>query len=404
MSIQETCIYCRSHGPFTAEHVISAGLGGDDRRFMLHDMVCKSCNTDVFSPLECAFLRNSTTALGRIFMQPEGRKRGKKANPPKLEARSKTLVTTQGQIVEIELGSHGRPTILPQLILTGDRQCSITGPEEASLRSFVADLHRVLDASVICVYKDCSIDPPLLRATNLKWEPDGYHEESSGIVDKNPEVYVWRVAMESTTESAITSQARLYKRPNGQIELRVANDIGLAQALTLFRKSLHQVDFTTIELHDISKPLVKLELSFRIDVTERVLAKIGINILAYLLGSEYVCHPKFQSIKTAIRTGTPQIRSFPPEGTSPFATLFSGLPSTSHGFLLAGLLDSEDTCAIVLVARLHGSQIEALTLGQGLPIPKINLPIFFTVDYLNHRIDKYEMMDFVKSYPFNMDA
>src|SRR4051794_23745756 len=43
-----TCIYCDSKGPFSEEHVVPAGLGGDDRDWLLKDCVCAKCNTTVF--------------------------------------------------------------------------------------------------------------------------------------------------------------------------------------------------------------------------------------------------------------------------------------------------------------------------------------------------------------------
>ena len=47
----ETCIYCGEQKPFTAEHVVSAGIGGDDPDWMLTDCICSDCNTKVFAPL-----------------------------------------------------------------------------------------------------------------------------------------------------------------------------------------------------------------------------------------------------------------------------------------------------------------------------------------------------------------
>jgi hypothetical protein len=46
------CIYCGIGGPFSDEHVVSAGLGGDDDEWLLKGCVCRACNTDVFSKLE----------------------------------------------------------------------------------------------------------------------------------------------------------------------------------------------------------------------------------------------------------------------------------------------------------------------------------------------------------------
>ncbi len=49
--VKLNCIYCPSTGPFTDEHVVPAGLGGDDKDWLLKDAVCGVCNTTIFSPL-----------------------------------------------------------------------------------------------------------------------------------------------------------------------------------------------------------------------------------------------------------------------------------------------------------------------------------------------------------------
>lgn len=96
------CIYCTSAGPFSAEHMIPAGLGADDKRFLLRDMVCKVCNTNVFSTLELEWLRNSPTAIARIFMQEKGRQRGSKRQSPKLGAGQKVVITPEGYTAEAD--------------------------------------------------------------------------------------------------------------------------------------------------------------------------------------------------------------------------------------------------------------------------------------------------------------
>lgn len=60
---ESICIYCDGAGPFSDEHVVCAGLGGDDKRFLLVNVVCARCNTDVFSPLELEALRSSPLAI-----------------------------------------------------------------------------------------------------------------------------------------------------------------------------------------------------------------------------------------------------------------------------------------------------------------------------------------------------
>jgi hypothetical protein len=398
----EACIYCGSNGPFSAEHVIPAGLGGDDKRFMLRGMVCKKCNTDIFSPLELEFLRKSPAALGRIFLQPEGRRRGKGANPPKLEASAKEMITPAGYAVEIELGARGRPTILPQLVLVGDREGVSTGSEATPLREYIDRVQILLGASVVCVSKVSNEKAPALYATTYVWNGDQYVERDVLTVLAPPDPSVWSAPLKPNADgSEPKSRARMFLRGNGQIVLKSTEKLGVARALTFFRKLLNQTTFEQMMEQDIENPLVGLSMSFDIAVTGRVLAKVGMNLLAHIAGADYVRHPQFQRVKRSIATGTPAFPLHSTEQKLPIANIFSGLPHTLHGFMIAGIPRPGRTFSLMLNARLYGSQIESVLLGEGLPYPNFSNNIFFTVDYEAHRIERYEMMDFVRAFPFN---
>lgn len=190
---ENTCIYCNSIGPFTAEHVIPAGLGADDKRFLLRDVVCKECNTTIFSPLELAFLRRSPTALGRIFMQSEGRKRGGKGDAPKLDAHSKVLVSPEGYTTEIELTAHGRPIVLPQLILVADDRCSPTGTDFDGLNIFISDARALLGTTVISASRIDSFNGPNFNLAHLTWDGTKYIELEKSESSKLPNPHVWEI-------------------------------------------------------------------------------------------------------------------------------------------------------------------------------------------------------------------
>lgn len=368
---------------------------------MLRGMVCKTCNTIIFSPLEREFSRKAPAALGRIFLQPEGRRRGKTANPPKLEAKSKVLIAPEGYPVEIELGSRARPIVLPQFVLVGERDCQTTGSDETLLREYVEEARTLLAATVTCVRNEAVEGVRLLLATTYTWGPDGYERAETHSVPKPPVQCVWDVTLEPNKDgSEPTSRARMFRRENGQIVLRVTANLGVEKALTYFRKVLEQTNFETITGRDIENPAVKLEMSFDVDVIGRVIAKIGINLLAHLVGSDYVKHPQFQRIKRAILRGTPEIQLLSTEQKIPIANIFSGLPITQHGFIIAAQPGPFRTCSLAVVTRLYGSLTEMITLGEGLPWPNLPNHMFFTVDYQTHRIERYEMLDFVRAFPF----
>src|SRR5471030_2615714 len=84
------CIYCGLLRPFNDEHVFPAGLGGDDRAFMLRDLVCETCNSETFSRMEAGLMRNSPEAFARVHSQSRGRKRKKSSGGPKFQPKSIT--------------------------------------------------------------------------------------------------------------------------------------------------------------------------------------------------------------------------------------------------------------------------------------------------------------------------
>ncbi|MCB1327326.1 MAG: hypothetical protein KDK35_18970 [Leptospiraceae bacterium] len=71
-TLTSSCIYCGRSEPAvtfaSAEHVFPAGIGG--KVCLARGTVCDSCNTELFSRLELAFLRNSFVSLPRQFYGP----------------------------------------------------------------------------------------------------------------------------------------------------------------------------------------------------------------------------------------------------------------------------------------------------------------------------------------------
>lgn len=141
---KSSCIYCDGPGPFSGEHVISAGLGADDDRFLLVDMVCRRCNTDVFGNLEREVLRSSPIAVARAFMQPHGRDRGKHTTAPGIQAQHKQMATASGYPDEVDFGMHAKPIVLPQLKMIGEKEFESSAASLDELRNFVTSLSTML--------------------------------------------------------------------------------------------------------------------------------------------------------------------------------------------------------------------------------------------------------------------
>src|SRR5471032_1486964 len=133
------CIYCGLQRPFNDEHVFPAGLGGDDRAFMLRDLVCETCNSETFSRMEAGLMRNSPEAFARVHSQSRGRKRKKSSGGPKFQPESITAFLPEGGDAEAEIRAGGQVVLLPQFSLR-ESQVQGQGSDVSELKQFAASL------------------------------------------------------------------------------------------------------------------------------------------------------------------------------------------------------------------------------------------------------------------------
>ena len=173
------CFYCGNQGPFTEEHVVCAGLGGDDRAWLLKDCVCGTCNTDIFSKLETKFLRASPVALARLFLQPRTRDKTKRSLGA-AEGQLCRRTHGTGILLEAELGAGGNSVILPQLVIVDAQQAAVTGPDAASVAVFLSDLQKALSDEVTLIEKAKQGFEVVYEATPLSWKDGGYAVGEAG--------------------------------------------------------------------------------------------------------------------------------------------------------------------------------------------------------------------------------
>lgn len=394
------CVYCKSNGPFSDEHLIPAGLGGDDRRFLLKDLVCADCNTRVFSPLEAAFLRSSPVAIARMFMQPTGRRRGAKRSTPKVDAQLKSMVPPDGPPVEVELGLRGSPVTLSQIIFLSDSECNVTGVDNETVARFLEKARALLAEAVLLVEKRAAEDRSVcFDIKRFVWSTDHYVLESQMVSPVAPKVCVWQASLNGTDHNGSVEHARFFERREGQIVLRHSK-LAPDHALTFFRKAAWQVDLTAATVREIQNPLVHVGgMSVDIHIASRVVAKIGINLLTFIAGDSYVSQPQFDSIKQTVLSGQPRLPIMTTDATEGFAPMFAGVPEGLHAFMVCSANLPDGTFSIMVIAQLYGSGIEVARLGEHLTRPLAESPVFFTVDYAEHVIERHTLRDFVKKFP-----
>ena len=379
-----------------------AGLGGDDKRFLLKGLVCGHCNTDIFSPLELQFMRSSPVALGRIFLQPHGRGKGRKASRSSLQTKSATIADPNENILlEVELQPSGKPVVLPQFVFT-DRSIGIIirCSDPASATNFLDSIRALLADKLSIIEKASGRKTERFHITGADWSANGYSVGSAIPAKRPPERGLWIDKLQSSVDAkGPPNFPRLFQRPTGQFVLRVDDETRIGPLLTALRTKLgvSNGQITAIG-QKIEQPSLHMTFDMQIDVMERVLAKIGVNFAIHELGDAFVRHSGFDEIKKAILLGGTRIRVTLVEDGTALKEVFSAIPHSLHAMALTAVPEGPGQCHLALLIQLYGSSTWAVSLAENVPRPSVPLPIFFTVDYKNHKIERLNPIEFIQAY------
>ena len=385
---EPTCIYCGETGSFSDEHVFPAGLGGDDQRFMLKDLVCEHCNTKIFSKLESKMMRESAPALARIFLQPQGRGSGKKASKPKLNVPvNETQCPNTDVWMESDIGPGGEPIILPQLIMTPEG-ITPTGPDLNSVRTFITRLADAFETQVQTVDKQRDDQGSNFIVMTLNWSGDKYEVSAEESSAKPPKKAIW---IERQSKEPSENEARLFLRNGGNLVLRAHNPEHARLWLSHVKLNLSAIQ--TSQPHKsgkIDRPNMHIGMLHNDNAYMRVLAKIGMNLAIHTYGEAFCRHPAFDNIKGIILTGQPS--AVWPVDDGSFKLVLSQIRGDHHAMMLAPHKNAESNYSMLFVIRLYGGPVHVVQLAaEYLPKPPIELPMFFSVNYVTHSIRQIEL-------------
>lgn len=394
-----TCMYCNGAGPFTDEHVFPAGLGGDDGRYMLKGLVCKTCNTDIFSKLEVVVARRGPEAFARLFLQPEGRGTGKKASIPSIQTEVTSFIDPNTKhVLEAALLAGGVPVVLPQVVFSG-KTLGLTGPSMDQIHAFRDSLKATLQDELSVIKKDGKGAHAVFHVEHYRWREDGYALVRSETCEKPPKRGIWRedLRIPEPAEPGARYVARLFKRSEGQLVLRVLSDIGIHQHLSVLRQEWPNLTVTgQPSVESVEKPSMHVGMSVTADATPRVLAKIGVNVVCHEHGERYVRQPVFDEIKRAILTGNEAVQHWLVPEDDPVQLLFAAVPSTLHIVMITAYAGPGGKTLFAAFMRLYGGPLYTVKLAEG-RFPE-QPPVFFTVDYQQHVIRRYDVMEWAQTY------
>lgn len=391
-SLSKTCIYCGESNPFTNEHVFPAGLGGDDKKFLLKGLVCGKCNTGVFSTLELELMRNSPYGLARLYMQPTGRGKGSKAKPPVLNVDSCEMIDPlTGEISEAEMTVGGVPIVLPQVQISG-AAFRLCGSDDNRLTHFLAGLTPLMSETLNVITKVQTEGKSQYEVAELCWTLDAYQLKSTSRALKPP-VGIWLARLRDQDDQA-PSWPRLFQKSQGQYVLRVAGESDAARLLTQLRKTLPKMvasdmpDPTAIERPSISVSMAMTPQNFF-----RALAKIGVNLSCYEYGDQAIRAPSFDRIRSIILNASEVV---PLTHVPEVEKIFDMDKRPVHVAILFPMTLSGSGIALVFSIRLYGGTVQALRLAEDVRLSADSSPVVFIVHYLENRIERLSIESYIR--------
>lgn len=382
-----TCIYCPSAGPYTDEHVIPAGMGGDDSGWLLKDVVCGSCNTVVFSPLETKVMRASPLSIARLFLQSRTRKRGKKTSGPSIHAPISYFDDPQsGLLLEQELGGGGQSRVWPQINFVPPERMVVSATDLKSANELTGDL----GALTVCEKTREGLEVRYLL-TPLRWDGVAYEAGESDGAAAPPRDAIWLEPLEyPETKTAGTLTARVFRRAKGPITCRADCVGGVASLLTLIRHN-HAKLVVPAGTTSIGTEMPSIHLRQAMDPVayDRVLVKIAVNVCAHLFGDEAVRTSAFARAREYARYGKGSIVQLPVEDAKRVTATFPAFPH--HHLLLVDVKapSAGEPGRVMITMQFYGGVVHSYLIALGDAVPSSADPIFVVVDYEANSIERH---------------
>lgn len=387
------CVYCDQNKNFNNEHMFPAGLGGDDKSFLLTNCVCKTCN-DYFSTLEVELSRKTPSALARLMQQSLGRDRGGKTSEPTMQVENSYIIDTDGTLLETKISAKMKATLVPQVHIIGQK-INFTATEPDELVKFLSELKHTLNKQTVSIVEKITgedgkkylVRVVLLNAPLLTISDTFLHE-------KPPKNSIWiKEGVQHLKRTGPNSVAHLTPRfylHNGKtITYKSADSSNILEDLRKVRQFIDQYDGTAGYTDTtIDQPLISVEMGFDYKKVTQAFAKIGMNFVIYLAGPAYARDPGFQSIKTKIRWGASDINVNAVDSSDPFYQALGSQPEKTHCMALHNFAIGHGRSAIVFHLKLYGGAIIEIFLAENIPTPSWGIETKFALIHFNeHRIE-----------------
>ncbi|MGO8844263.1 MAG: hypothetical protein ACLQFI_02735 [Methylocella sp.] len=304
-----------------------------------------------------------------------------------------------GLLLAAEMGPEGKTIILPQIVVVfkeGAGETAITGPNHNDVREFLARLQNVLADEVILIEKRKEGFEVAYQTTPLTWTDEAYMAGESKSSSSAPKEGLW---LEPLTRPETASNGErlpfaVFALPKGQLVCRGESPALASALLTFLRqnpqiRSTDQVDATT---SSDDAPGVHLGFNFDMAAYDRVLTKIGLNLVAKLLGVAFVRNVAFDSAVDYARNGVGGVYKVEPTAAASLESCLGPAIADRHVMGLFERSSANGTHALVFVIRLYGGPFEVYRLAEfDRAIAGLETPILVHVDYANHKIERLDL-------------
>ena len=383
------CIYCGEAGPFTDEHVISAGLGGDDKAWMLRDCVCGTCNSKRFSALETHLLKQSHVSIARLFMQKSTRDRN---TPPSLQPRSsyyRDPVSNLLLVVEFKAG--GESEVLPQVVLDSQiDRVAITGTPGKALDEFLDALqaHR---AGFALIQKR---GPRTFYSAKAVWTGSSFETEEWLVHKKPPENGVWleELALLTTQSVREIPPTSIHRRAKGQMVCRATDLAAALKFLSVVCENFEELrsESGLARPQKDDQPTIHLRLSIDDEKVQRAIVKIGLNLVAFIGGAPLARLHEFDEAVGYVLDGTGSARK-----RTASQNQFGPAMHDRHVFVLFESRVEGVGLALMMAASLYGNSADVYILAM---FPENTDPTAFSepqVVHVDYNANRIELLDLV---------
>jgi len=390
------CAYCNGCGPFNDEHVFPAGLGGNDRAFLLKNIVCMNCNTGIFSKFEGVLMRKSLVSLGRIAYQPHGRT---KRDAPVFEPVENGLVSDDGDLLEAGYKKGFNVAIHPQIIIYEDK-IKFIATEAEELNSFFSNLEKTLNTEKTLIVEE--LNTGAARRYNVHtftYSNDTFVSSETTNTSKPPKNSIWLRSIPEKTANRKPFDGILYSDRPGNLSLKLSDKTKVDRFLNAVHKALPKIskDPEHYETSITEHPLISTTFLGWSQDCDRAVAKIAFNFLIFEC-SPIVRDRAFAKIKRSILTGTPKLPLSLKQDDSLSGNIFARPPENHHVVLLHPLDMGKGRSALICMMLLYGTTLTSVTLAEKTSIRTLPNPVYYTIDYINHRINRLSLVEYHRRY------